>query len=112
MFSKNRMFLMFNAALVVVLTVALVAAMATGKKNEVPENSIIKTLDGHELVYYSIAGKPMTYTITESDITSIEKTAYKGNPAWKVSVGTGLNWDIIMDESGTTILETHQNFVT
>jgi hypothetical protein len=74
--------------------------------------NISNTLVGKNLTYYSIAGKPMNYTITADSIKSTEPFPYKGKPAWKVRIGEGLAWDLIMDVSGTKILKTNQLFQT
>jgi hypothetical protein len=77
------------------------------------DEKIKKTLVGHELVYYNIAGFPMNYTITEEDIVAIEETTLNGKPAWKVKLGEeGLTWEIYLDSSGEEILKEVQLFVT
>ncbi len=76
------------------------------------KSGLKKTLTGMNLTYYSIAGKPMNYTIGARDIGSIEPVEFEGQPAWKVHVGQGLAWDLTMDRSGTKILDTKQLFVT
>ncbi|BAI61303.1 hypothetical protein MCP_1231 [Methanocella paludicola SANAE] len=82
------------------------------KPDNAARDNISRTLTGMNLTYYSIAGKPMNYTITADSIKSIEPYPYKGKPAWKVRVGEGLAWDLIMDRSGTKILKTDQLFRT
>jgi hypothetical protein len=80
--------------------------------DQAARDSINRTLVGTNLTYYSIAGKPMNYTITADSIKSINRTIYKNKPAWKVRVGEGMAWDLTMDASGTTILDTKQLFQT
>lgn len=82
------------------------------KSDKAARDNISQTLTGMNLTYYSIAGKPMNYTITADSIKSIEPYPYKGKPAWKVRVGEGLAWDLIMDSEGTKILKTNQLFQT
>jgi hypothetical protein len=91
----------------------LMAAMAPPMKPDtMAKNNIYATLAGTNLTYYSIAGKPMNYTITRDSIKSIDKTAYKGDLAWKVRVGEGMAWNIFMDATGKNILKTDQLFQT
>jgi hypothetical protein len=76
-------------------------------------NTTIKdTLVGTNLTYYSIAGKPMNYTIGQDDIVSVEPATYEGKDAWKVRVGESLSWDLTMDANGTKILYVDQLFRT
>jgi hypothetical protein len=82
------------------------------KSDKAARDNISSTLVGKNLTYYSIAGKPMNYTITSDSVKSIEPYPYKGKPAWKVRIGEGLAWDLIMDASGTKILKTDQLFQT
>ena len=77
------------------------------------DEKIKKTLVGHELVYYNIAGSPMSYNITEEGIGDIEQTTLNGEAAWKVKIGEqGLTWDIYIDGEGEKILKEVQLFVT
>ncbi len=82
------------------------------KSDKAARDNINKTLVGMNLTYSNIAGKPMNYTITADSIKSVERFPYKGRLAWKVRVGEGLAWDLIMDEAGTKILKTEQLFRT
>jgi hypothetical protein len=92
---------------------ALLSALAPPAKSDMEAKNNIRTaLIGTNLTYYSIAGKPMNYTITADSIKNIDQFAYKGKPAWKVRVGEGLAWDLIMDETGKEILDTEQLFRT
>lgn len=92
---------------------SLISAMAPQDKSRAASlANINKTLIGKNLTYTSIAGKPMNYTIKASDIKSVQPFAYEGDSAWKVRVGEGLSWDLIMDETGTKILKTNQLFQT
>ena len=77
-----------------------------------PRDNISMALVGKNLTYYSIAGKPMNYTITADSIKGINRTVYKNKLAWKVRVGEGMAWDIIMDRTGKKILKTEQLFQT
>jgi hypothetical protein len=77
-----------------------------------PKYNIYRTLMGYKIEYYSIAGKPMYYTVSPKDIVSIEPTTFEGKKAWIVRVGTGLSWDMTFDSSGTKILNTKQLFYT
>jgi hypothetical protein len=73
----------------------LAAGYVSSKSNGGDVRSIINdTLVGTNLTYYSIAGKPMNYTIGQNDIGSIEPTTYEGKDAWKVRVGESLSWDL------------------
>lgn len=74
-------------------------------------DSVRKALVGKKLTYSNIAGKPMNYTITDDSIKSISLTSYDGHPAWKVRVGEGMSWDLIVDGSGN-ILKSKQLFYT
>ena len=76
------------------------------------KSTINQTLIGYNLTYYSIAGKPMNYTIDQTDIVSIDPATYEGASAWKVRVGTSLSWDLIMSANGTQILYVDQLFRT
>lgn len=91
---------------------ALAPPITSSMADTANKNNINKTLVGMNLTYSSIAGKPMNYTITANDIKDIQRTMYNGKPAWKVRVGKGLAWDLIMDNSGQKILETDQLFQT
>jgi hypothetical protein len=97
-----------------VLAVTLLAAgYVSSKSNAGDVRSTIKdTLAGTNLTYYSIAGKPMNYTIGQDDIRSVDPTTYEGKDAWKVRVGEGLAWDLTMDANGTEILYVDQLFRT
>jgi hypothetical protein len=91
----------------------LLSALAPPAKSDTEaKNNIHTALIGTNLTYYSIAGKPMNYTITADSIKSIDRFAYKGKPVWKVRVGEGLAWDLIMDITGKEILDTEQLFRT
>jgi hypothetical protein len=95
--------------------VGLISAMAPAEPaNRTLMNdtdSVKKALIGKNLTYTSFAGKPMNYTITDDSIKSITLTSYDGHPAWKVRVGEGMSWNLIVDGSGN-ILETKQLFYT
>ena len=101
-------------ALAVLIVAALLAAVYFSSKGSAGNVSatIKDTLVGTNLTYYSIAGKPMNYTISESDIGSIEPVTYEGRDAWKVHVGQGLAWDLTMDATGKEILYIDQLFRT
>ncbi|MFA4956989.1 MAG: hypothetical protein WC556_08480 [Candidatus Methanoperedens sp.] len=76
------------------------------------KEKIRSDLIGTEIVYYSIAGKPITYNITEKDIKSIKKATLNGNTAWKVRIGEGLAWDYYYEEQGNEIIKKEQLFAT
>lgn len=100
-------------AVVLVVAALCVAAYFSSRSNASDVSATIKdTLAGTNLTYYSIAGKPMNYTISESDIGNIEPTTWGGNDAWKVHVGQGLAWNLTMDASGKEILNVDQLFRT
>jgi hypothetical protein len=82
------------------------------RQDQAARDSIYATLVDTNLTYYSIAGQPMNYTITADDIKGINRTVYKGKPAWKVRIGEGLAWDLTMDDTGKKVLDTKQLFQT
>jgi hypothetical protein len=92
--------------------IAAVGFMAFSGSNKDARPAIEKTLVGMNLTYYSIAGKPMNYTITQGDILSIEPTTYEGKDAWKVHVGQSLSWNLTMSADGTQVLDSEQLFRT
>lgn len=106
--------LWFSTALVAMLIIASlpVAGCIVSAGQASTKETINNTLIGTNVTYYSIAGKPLNYTITSSDIRSIEPVTYDGKAAWKVRVGEGLAWDFTMDNAGTKILDTKQLFQT
>ncbi len=102
-----RLVAIFGLCLAVILAVAIIKGYGNDARNTINESLV-----GANLTYYSIAGKPMNYTIGADDIRGIEKVEYNGRPAWKVRVGEGLAWDLTMDAEGKQILDTKQLFVT
>lgn len=90
----------------------MAALVPPGSANRQARDNINKTLIGKNITYTSIAGKPLNYTITADSIKSIEGTIYKNEPAWKVRVGEGLAWDLILDAPGKNVLDTRQLFAT
>lgn len=96
------------------LAVALLAAGCISSKNSAGDvrSTVKDTLVGTNLTYYSIAGRPMNYTIGPDDIVSVEATTYEGKDAWKVRVGQSLAWDLTMDADGREILYVDQLFRT
>lgn len=103
----------FAAGVLLVVLAGLAAAGCTSvADSEDAKSTINQTLVGHNLTYYSIAGKPMNYTIAQEDIVSIEPVTYKEANAWKVRVGTSLTWDLTMSADGTEILYVDQLFRT
>jgi hypothetical protein len=97
----------------VILVALLAAGCISSNSNAGDVNATIKdTLVGTNLTYYSIAGKPMNYTIGPADIVSVAPTTYEGKDAWKVRVGESLSWDLTMDANGTEILYVDQLFRT
>ena len=100
---KGTLFMIVLGSISLVLCVLLIAAIVDGSSmasSEDHQKAITTTLVGHNLTYYSIAGKPLNYTIGPGDIQQIEQSSYHGSPAWDVHVGQGLAWDITMDEYG------------
>lgn len=77
------------------------------------DEKIKKTLVGHELVYYNIAGFPMNYNITEENIGEVKQATLDGKTAWRVEIGEeGLKWEIYLDSKGERILKEVQLFYT
>lgn len=74
--------------------------------------NIEKTLVGHQIVYYDIAGEPRYYNISKKDIRSIEKSDSEGEVVWVVTVGSGMQWKIHLNSTGESILEENQLFRT
>lgn len=74
--------------------------------------NIEKTLVGHQLVYYDIAGEPRSYNISEKDIRSIEMSESEGEVIWVATVGTGMQWEIHLNSTGESIIEEIQLFRT
>lgn len=74
--------------------------------------NIEKTLVGHQIVYYDIAGKPRYYNISKKDIRSIEKSESEGEVVWIVTVGSGMQWEMHLNSTGESILEENQLFRT
>jgi hypothetical protein len=112
---KGTLFILILGSVSLLLCVIMVAAIVDGSNNASPEDhqkAITTTLVGHNLTYFSFAGKPLNYTIGPGDIQQIEQTTYNDDPAWMVHVGQGLTWDITMDESGMHILDIRQLFQT
>jgi hypothetical protein len=101
------------ALIAVILAAALLSGCVSANGNAGDVKSTIKdTLVGTNLTYYSIAGKPLNYTIGQEDIGNVEPTTYDGKDAWKVRVGQGLAWNLTMDANGTVILHVDQLFQT
>jgi hypothetical protein len=80
--------------------------------DDIIKDNIRSNLTGTEIVYSNIAGKPITYNVTENDIKSIEKTMLNGKPAWKVRIGEGLAWDYYYEEQGNIIIKKEQLFTS
>lgn len=121
----------FTKLVIVVLMITMIAgciSQPVPEENITTENQVTPTqtnisddlikekirsdLTGTEIVYYDIAGKPVTYNVTEKDIKSIEKTTLNGKIAWKVRIGEGLAWDYYYEEQGNKIIKKEQLFVT
>lgn len=81
-------------------------------RDNITKEKIRNYLNGTEIIYYDFRGKPVTYTITEKDIISIEKTIMEDKLVWKVRIGKGLAWDFFLDEQGNEIILKKQLFVT
>ena len=104
---------MCSAGIILIVVAMLsVAGCTSAASGEDAKDAINKTLVGHNLTYFSIAGKPMNHTITSEDIVSIDPVTYKDANAWKVRVGTSLSWDLTMSSDGTEILYVDQLFRT
>lgn len=75
-----------------------------------PRENITDALVGSDLSYSGgLMGTPLQFRIDESDIGDIEGTQYNGEDAWKARVGqAGVYWDVILDETGTRILNVNQ----
>ncbi len=110
--TKSITFIALAALCLAALTLVLAAAIITSQPADSHMSNIENTLVGMNLTYYSIAGQPLNYTIGAGDIQSVDKAEYNGQAAWKVRVGQGMQWDLIMDQSGKEILDTKQLFVT
>jgi hypothetical protein len=80
--------------------------------DDIIKENIRSNLIGTEIVYFNIAGKPITYNVTEKDIKSIEKAMLNGKTAWKVRIGEGLAWDYYYEEQGNAIIKKEQLFRT
>lgn len=74
--------------------------------------NIEKTLVGHQIVYYDIAGEPRYYNISKKDIRNIEKSESNGEVVWIATVGSGMQWEIHLNSTGESILEEIQLFRT
>jgi hypothetical protein len=96
------------------LAVTLLTAGCISSKSTAGDvrSTVKDTLVGTNLTYYSIAGRPMNYTIGPDDIVSVAATTYEGKDAWKVRVGQSLAWDLTMDANGREILYVDQLFQT
>jgi len=80
-------------------------------QTNITEN-IERTLVGHSILYYDIAGDPRYYNISKKDIHDIHEAKFDGEVGWIVVVGHGLEWEIHLNESGETILKQIQLFRT
>src|SRR3989338_7913859 len=89
-----------NLLIPIFLILAFALMMTTSCQSNLKSNEqkIKEKLVGYEITYYNIAGKPINYTVKESDILSIENGNYKG-ALWKVRVGEALSWDIYLDNN-------------
>ncbi|MGA9139631.1 MAG: hypothetical protein WBZ29_05375 [Methanocella sp.] len=99
-------------AALLVIVIATIGYVSYSGSHKDARAAIEKTLVGSNLTYYSIAGKPLNYTITQDDIGSVEPATYKGNDAWKVRVGQILAWNLTMSADGTQVLDSEQLFRT
>ena len=93
------------------LTLLVAGCISAGNAGDV-RATIKDTLVGTNLTYYSIAGRPLNFTIGEADIGNVTPATFEGKDAWKVHVGLGLAWDLTMDANGTKILHVEQLFQT
>ncbi|MCZ7355854.1 MAG: hypothetical protein O8C66_11775 [Candidatus Methanoperedens sp.] len=76
------------------------------------KDKIRNNLIGTGIVYRDIAGRPVTYNVTEKDIKTIEKTVIENRTAWKVRIGDNLAWNFYYDDLGNEIIKKEQLFVT
>jgi len=76
------------------------------------DQKIRDDLVGKKITYHNIAGKPINFTVSVSDIKFIEKVEVKGEIYWKVRVGEALMWNIYYDMDGEIIIRKEQLFVT
>lgn len=81
-------------------------------KEKTIEQKIKERLVGEKITYYNIAGQPVNFTISVSDIKSIDKMEIKGEIFWKVRVGDDLMWYLYLDKDGKNIVKKEQLFVT
>ncbi len=112
---KSTIFMTVMGLVLLVSCILLIAAIVDNSNvasSEDHQKAITTTLVGQNITYYSIAGKPLNYTIGPGDIQQIEQSSNNGSPAWSVHVGQGLAWDLTLDETGTHILEVRQLFQT
>ncbi len=81
----------------IIAALFLITSCAKQELKTTNEDRVKEVLIGYNITYYNIAGKPMNYTVKESDILSIENGNYK-EAVWKVRVGKSLAWDIYLDK--------------
>ncbi len=76
------------------------------------KEKIKNNLIGTSIVYHDIAGRPITYNVTEESIKNIETATLEGKTVWKVRIGEGLAWDYYYDEQGNEVIKKEQLFRT
>jgi|FLOH01.1.fsa_nt_gi hypothetical protein len=76
------------------------------------ESEIKESLVGYEISYYNFAGQEMFFTITESDIISIEDDFSNKLNTYKAVIGDSLSWNLYLDKETLEVVRTEQLFVT
>ena len=80
--------------------------------NDAIKEKIKNNLIGTFIVYHDIAGRPITFNVTDENIKNIETTTLDGKTVWKVRIGEGLAWDYYYDEQGNEVIKKEQLFRT
>ncbi|MCK5644392.1 MAG: hypothetical protein KAJ19_26570 [Gammaproteobacteria bacterium] len=84
----------------------------TSISHTAPIENIQKTLIGHNLTYFDIAGNQRYYSISKKDIGAIEKSKFDTEAVWIVKVGSGMEWEIVLNATGEQIIDEKQLFKT
>lgn len=106
MVKKSLLLLAGIIALAVIISIIYLPA----KPAETPEYKIKQQLIGMQLEYSNIAGQPMSFTITEKDIKSIEKITLNNETVWKSNIKD--MWNIYFDGTGTKVIKQEQLFMS
>ena len=125
---KKKVFGLFMKLMIIVFSILFISGCTekpassnnTTSKYPVPEplgddaikEKIKNNLIGTAVVYYDIAGRPLTYNVTGESIKNIQKTNVEGKIVWKVRIGEGLAWDYYYDEQGNEVIKKEQLFRT